>query len=378
MRRDESDGGDDPALDEGPRLKMVAVQVLDTGGDVILSRGCTEFKVSGERASEAVRVLLGATAEDGSTRAELLGLFALPDRPEVNRLIQALIDRDIVYAGDPPPPPASEEEAELEVFYWHFRTTAAAALAGLNRRAIAIVGVNHISRRLVAALRDSGTRNVEVVDFTVLRNRRFYDDEGRLRDREWPDPLPSPRSYEAWGEGLEADRLGCLVATSDFGGQPTMRQFNAYCVANGVPFLPILLDRLIGFVGPLVVPGETACYECLRAREASHLEEPEFARATESPAAAWQRQFLSAFHPSAASILADVAVMELTKFLCDALPSRVGRLIEVAPLKPDLRSRKVLRVPRCEVCGALNRHPSVLPDKFGFAPVALSGRPGAL
>jgi bacteriocin biosynthesis cyclodehydratase domain-containing protein len=355
---------------------MVPVQVTDTHSGVILWRGCTEFRAAGGDAAAAVRVILSAAAQDGSTRAEILDLFPAPDHPDVDRLIQALLDRHILYAGDPPPPPASDTEAQLETFYWHFRATPAVALANLNRRAVAVVGVNHVSRRLVTALRDSGVTNVEVVDYTLLRNRRLFDDEGERLATEWPSSLPRPRAYEGWSGGLDPQAVGCLVATCDFGGQQLFRDFNRYCVAQNVPFLPVGLDRLIGSVGPLVIPLETACYECLRARENANLEQPELARAAEDPRAVWQRQMLAAFHPSAAAVLADLAAMQLTLFLSGVTPYRVGRLIEATLMAPDLRARKVLKLPRCPVCGPLANHPSITPNRRAFVPVALSAQPG--
>lgn len=367
---------DSPNDSPGPKLRMVPVQVVDTDSGVILRRGCTEFRVAGGEAAAAVRVVLGATSQDGSTEAEILELFAAPDHPEVERLVQALLDRHILYSGELPAPPASKTEAQLEMFYWHFRTSPGVALANLNRRTVAVVGVNHVSRRLVTALLSSGITNVEVIDFGLLRNRRLFDDEGELLGQEWPAALPQPRDYGEWSKDLDPRGLTCLVATCDFGGQQTFREFNSYCVEQNVPFLPVSLDRLIGGVGPLVMPRETACYECLRARENSNFEQPELARAAEDPKAVWQRQMLEAFHPSAAAILGDLAAMQITKVFSGVMPYRVGRLIEVALLAPDMQEHKVLKLPRCPVCGPLANTPSVTLNQHSFVPVALSGQPG--
>jgi thiazole/oxazole-forming peptide maturase SagC family component len=123
---------------------------------------------------------------------------------------------------------------------------------------------------------------------------------------------------------------------------------------------------MIGSVGPLVVPGDTACYECLRARENANLADPQLARASE--AGAFQRRAVTGFHPSMASVLGDLAAIELTKFFGGGLPTRVGRLIEVNLLATTLRTRKVLKVPRCQVCSPANRRSEISTDKNIFMP----------
>ena len=95
-------------------------------------------------------------------------------------------------------------------------------------------------------------------------------------------------AFRAMGTALD-EGLDCVVATADFSGQQLLRHWNSWCVNRGCTFLPVMLDKGIGCVGPLVVPGETACYECLRARENSNLEDPETRRAAENLVAVVRR-----------------------------------------------------------------------------------------
>jgi thiazole/oxazole-forming peptide maturase SagC family component len=134
-----------------------------------------------------------------------------------------------------------------------------------------------------------------------------------------------------------------------------------------VQFLPVVLQDLIGTVGPLVIPGESACLECLRARENAHMDDPEKRRASEY--GAFHGQVVNAFHPSMASILGDLAAMELVKFHGQLMRSQlVGHLIEVNLVAPEITVRRVLKLPRCEVCGSVVSRSPISDEKVAFMP----------
>jgi bacteriocin biosynthesis cyclodehydratase domain-containing protein len=348
------------------RLVALPVQVVGTDDGVILVRGCVEVKVTGPRAAEVVRVVLGATQGTGATCQDLSEVFAEPDRPAVIDLVEQLQTRRILVPEGTSAPLPPEGESAIEVFYWHFGEHAERVQERLNSRRLTILGVNAVSRQLASSLAVSGVTDVEVVDFHLLRSVRFFGDSGGLDPGQWPASLTPPLAYEDWSHGLDPEELGCVIATSDFGGRHLMREWNEFCVVHRRHFLPVVLDRMIGFVGPLVIPGETACYECLRARERGAMDEPQVQRATES--AAFWRQRMNGFHPSMASVLAEIAALEVTKLYGGVMPWRVGRLIEVNLLTVEMKSRKVLKLPRCPVCSPVNWRSSTSIEKGSFMP----------
>ncbi len=64
---------------------------------------------------------------------------------------------------------------------------------------IAVVGINHVSLQLMAALSQCGLKNIQLIDHGLLRNLDFYRD-----DREvpfGPRPLTVPKDvvrYDEW------------------------------------------------------------------------------------------------------------------------------------------------------------------------------------
>jgi len=340
-------------------LRALPAQLIETDQGVILKRGVTTVSVTGDGAYGVVQRVLAAT-EHGATREEIRQFFALPDHQAVDALVEQLVARRILVPDGEQWAPGGQSESSLELFWWNFGRRPEPMAGQLDQRQLAVIGVNRISRQLVAALAATGVSNLAVVDYHLLRNIDLFDDlfdEAALRLTEpWPTPEHAPLPYREWATTLERNPPGCIVATSDFGGTQIMREWNRFCVERECHFLPVVLQDLIGYVGPLVVPGETACYECLRARENSHMENPVMRRTAERKAFEGQR--VNGFHPSMASVLGDLAAMELTKLYSDLPQWRVGALIEVNLLVPSLVTRRVLKLPRCTVCGAMGRRVS--------------------
>jgi bacteriocin biosynthesis cyclodehydratase domain-containing protein len=348
-------------------LHALPVQLVEISPSaLIVKRGRTEVRIRGERAGEVARRVLIATSS-GATGHEILEAFAAPDRAAIAELVTKFRSSGFLVSksnGDLPPEGA---ETSLDVFYWHFGTSTAAVRKDLSKTPISIIGVNCISRRLAATLTADGAAKVEIIHYPLLCNLRLLDDRGELRAEEWPRQGPAPRDYKQWWEECDPQSLGCVVATSDFGGAQMMRPWNEFCIKNKLNFLPVVLQDLIGYIGPLVVPGETACFECLRARQNSHLSEPEIERAAEEQS--FESQSVAGFHPAMASVLGDLAALELSRFYGGwALPRVVGALIEVNLVGLKMTTRRVLRVPRCRVCASGNPHTAASPLRNVFLP----------
>jgi bacteriocin biosynthesis cyclodehydratase domain-containing protein len=345
------------------RLRAFPVQLLSAEGGVVLVRGVAEIFVAGDRATELVPALLAAIPSEGISREDLIERFAAPDREEIGKLIDELVGRSIL-APATGESPADPVESNLDVFYWHFGQSARTTIDKMSAKSIVLIGVNTISRRIAQSLHSIGVESVEVVDFPILRNLRLHGDDGRVLADEWP--LAAPVSYEAWSERLGTQDFACIVATSDFGGPFLMREWNSFCVQQGIHFLPVVLNRFTGTIGPLVIPGETACYECLRLRENANMDAPEMERVAEFSAP--ERQSVTGFHPAMTGILGELASMELCKIYGGGIPWRSNYLIEVNLLGPAILTRRVLKLPLCPVCSPALKTSSVYLDKESFVP----------
>jgi molybdopterin-synthase adenylyltransferase len=348
--------GNEAGTSVGPqRLVALPLQLIEAPGGVIVRRGSIQLLVGGERSMQALEIVVDAMSGEGACIDDVCSRFAAPDGPAVQQLIEQLIARQfVVPVGENLVPIRSENQ--LDVFYWHFGLASREVNTRLNGVRVAILGVNQVSRQLAHALTAAGMTNIMVVDYSLLRNLTLFDEAGRIRASDWRVAI-EPVAYKDWMAGLGADSLDCLVATSDFGGLRLMLQWNALCLQRGFHFLPVILQDMVGYVGPAVIPGETACFECFLSRMDSNRTGDAQGYASEMNAFAGQH--VAGFHPSMASVLGDIAAIELTKFYSRGLPLwKVGAVMEVNLLAGCIDSRKVLRVPRCRACSNLMRRSS--------------------
>ena len=352
-------------------LKALPVQFIETDHCIILKRGCTELRIAGKGAAESIGHIFQLATDEEMTCQNICDQFPSVIRPAICEMIEQLVAKRLLVWKEGNTLPNKEPESSLEVFYWHFGATTQSVQNTFHGVSFDIVGVNEITRQLVSSFLAAGFTNFQVIDYPLLRNLRLYDDVGERIPSQWSIPV-SPISYKKWADQLDQNLPTCLIAASDFGGYFQLKQWNQFCFERNCHFFPIVLKDLIGYLGPHVIPGETACFECLSARENSHSKDAQIKQAVNQ--AAFQSQPFIGSHTSMASILGELASFELTKFYSGVLPNRnVGTLLEVNLLTPYLTSRKVLKIPRCLVCSPLNRTASTQPLKETLTNIGKNG-----
>lgn len=339
-------------MNPAERLHLFPLQIVVVDDGVLVRRGTSRLHVAGAEARDAVEKITALTAT-GATPEEILEAFEEKTQPFAQKLLEEFCRRRFLVGladGEPPPPAAGEEEP-LDIFYWGLSAKRHEIDVELALRSVHVVGVNALGVELAACLVELGFGRVALIDQPVLRNIDFFDEAGEL------DPARAPlariMTHEHWAEAN--DMPDCLVVTSDFGGPGLMREWNSFCVEAGVRLLPVLLHDLVGYIGPLVVPRETACFECLWLRQNSNLENAAHARAGDL--AAFQGQVVDARVPLAAGLVARLGAFEVYRFFARSVPGwRPDRVLEFDLCASTLQARKFLRAPRCPVCGAFAGH----------------------
>lgn len=342
------------------------MQVIETPKGVILKRGANEVMVTGANAGTAVRMVLDATAGGGAPLDHIRRLFARSTGSQFDALTKNLLGRRLLVSTESKTDLPKGRESNLDIFFWHFDVSAEQVMERLNTIRLTIVGVNTISRQLTSSLMASGHRNFWIIDHPKHRNMRFFGKTGRLKEEEWPAALMRP---QVWKEATQSDLGVCLIATSDFGGQQALCEWNNLCIDRNIHFMPVVLKNMIGYVGPMIIPGETACYACLISRQRSHSAAPEAEHLVDK--AAFDGQTINGFHPSMSTMLGDIACFELTRFYGAVLPERnPGRLIEVNLLAGTMTGRTIVKVPRCAACSPLRKMSQTDLGTILFPPVS--------
>jgi len=351
-------------------FQTLPLQVIDVDTGVLLKRGNSILNVNGTGAKDAVRIVLSSFDAPGATIEEVTQKFPESDRKAVGQLIEKLMTNKFAVPSQTLPQGYPAFESHMDIFYWHFGETTDSMNERLNKQRITILGVNTISRQLCSIFLASGFKNFEVVDCPTLRNTRLVSKSTRFSQESWgPSHRPKPRDFDEWKTSTKPEDFDCLVATSDFGGQHLFKEWNHLCVQHKRFFFPILLHDQIGCIGPLVVPDQTACYECFLARQHSH--KPATPSTIKADELSYEGQAVVGFHPAMASALADIAAFELTKFFSGVVPGwNVGTVLEMNLLTSRMTPRKVLKVPRYSVCSPLITRTPTNPKKtFSFHPI---------
>ena len=316
-------------------------------GRVVLKRGMRELLLSGESATSAVERLL-TLLDDGRTPDEIGGEFPASMRPQVDALLEMLTQAAAADDG--------ADGLRRRAFYESFGVAADAADAAVASATAVVFGVNLISRALVRSLLEEGIGRVVLVEHPVL------DDEGASAD--WLDGLADSgdRLHVVDDAGVAiAEGCSILCATCDFGEAEVLLELNRLALDADVVFLPAWIDDMVGSVGPLVHPYETACLRCYRLRADAN--DPGYdvelhvrAHVTTDPEA---RRGVGMLAPMTA-VLGEIAAMEVLKALAQFAPTdTVGRLIEINLVSFASTARRVLKLPRCPDCSDTMRRSAV-------------------
>jgi bacteriocin biosynthesis cyclodehydratase domain-containing protein len=148
-----------------------------------------------------------------------------------------------------------------------------------------------------------------------------------------------------------ADGERLAIVAPDAAELPSLSDWNEAALAARAPWLVVLpFDGRFAAVGPLFVPGETACYECYRIRRASNLAYPEEFWLLE------QSRRPRPVAPALVSAVAGVAALVAMRWLVDRDAALPGLLAALEPGGfPTLSTHHVYRVPRCPACSETER-----------------------
>jgi ribosomal protein S12 methylthiotransferase accessory factor len=123
--------------------------------------------------------------------------------------------------------------------------------------------------------------------------------------------------------------------------------------ASGIPSLCGYLEGLCAVVGPAVLPGRTACWNCCRLRQLANSDQIEADHALHASLLAKRplARVLTYLAPTAPALGHMLAMAAMT-FVADDRPSGLlGKLLVLDLVRLETTFHPVLRMPWCEVCG---------------------------
>ena len=308
-----------PRLTHRPALPLLApwYRVVGDGGRLLLEHAQSLVVLEGE----AVRTLLPSLLPllDGTRGIEELAIRLGPAaRPAVEAALELLTAHGLVVDGPDAPADLRAPARSAAAAYGLAPTVAAERL---RRGTVGLVGTGGLRLDVLRLLAASGLREVR---------RLGWRGRGRA---ELVVVVPA------------ADELDRLPA------------WNVAALEHGCPYLLVRpWDGRTASVGPLVLPGQTCCYECvLLRRGANSGYADELADVEAAPLAAPP-------DPALGAIAAALAAHLVVRWLVGRNATVPGVLytVETRP-SPLIVEHAVLRVPRCAACSPAEQQAAPLP-----------------
>ena len=292
-------------------------RLVGDGDRLLLEHGQVVVVLEGGAVSTLLPHLLPLL--DGTrTVDDLAARLGPPVRPAVELALSILADHGLLTAG--PDAPADERET-AHAFAAVFDVIPRAAAERLREAHVGVVGGSATADDVARLLHASGVRKL----------------------RRWP-----------WRRSGDADL--CVVAPAP-DEVDRLQGWNDIALEHGIRWLPVRpWDGRCAFVGPLVVPHESCCYECVLLRRAANVEYgDDLVDVDAAPVSA------TASAPFAA-LVAAVAAYAALRWLVglDTTLPGVMQAIEARPVL-SLAPHTVLRVPRCPACSPVVRSAAPLP-----------------
>ena len=269
----------------------------------------------------AVRMLLPVLLPllDGTrTVDELVLRVGLPAREAIDLALETLATHDLLREGPDAPPPVRRAAHAVASAYG---LAPALAAERLGAAVVGVVGASPAALEVARVVHAEGAGEV----------RRL-----------------------GWRTGGAVDLVVVAPAEDEL---DALTAWNRRALATGTRWLPVLpYDGRFAAVGPLVVPHETACYECLLLRRAANLEYgDDLAEIEATPLSA---DGGAAFELLLAATAAHLVVRWVVGR--DTTVAGVLYALETAPA-PAITEHTVLRVPRCPACSPAGRLAPPLP-----------------
>lgn len=342
-------------IDTEEKFRLLGMQAVAHDDGVILKRGTARVMLKGTDVPQLLALLVDSDDGSGFTVEQVKSRLAAHHWDLLDEVITVLRERRLITRLEQGTQVTRGDTAE-DVFYWDFNTTSKTVRGRLDRLKIPVFGVNDLSLALVSALKSCGFNGAYVVDHPALRGLNLS-----------AEPPADAVSFDDWVDDDAFDDAGIIVVCSDFGGLDPLREWNDFCVAENKEFMPVVLQDHVAYIGPIVVPQRTPCFECLWSRQNSNLGNPVDERATEKMAFFGQHATgtLAPFVGAAANI----AASELLKHFSQALPGEtVGRMVELHQLEPAIHQRKFAKAPFCRVCSPTRSHSATATERNVFMP----------
>ena len=169
----------------------------------------------------------------------------------------------------------------------------------------------------------------------------------------WCRVMAGPVAFASAGRALEDVNWDLVIGAGTRDQLQLFQGVARFAHAHDIPSLFGCIDGLEAIIGPAVMPGRTACWNCARLRQLANADDPEPAHALQSALLAENcpvglHTYLAPMAPLVGHLLALEAAKLVSRYTGSHL---VGRLLVQNLVTLETTSHVVMRMPWCDVCG---------------------------
>lgn len=286
------------------------------------------YRIRDDSETGVLKSLVDAFREGGRVET-VLAEFDGEARDGVRAVVEQLHDRNVlVECDDSDDSPPDRYTGYLSLKDQH------GAERDLSSTSVTVVGSGRLAEMVTADLAELNVEAITVVDPSVTAD---VETDDRVTYR---------------GTGVEAasgafESADLVVATTTKPRRDRLRTVNRLALDAGTACLFARIHGFDGMVGPTVLPGETACFECLGRRIETSAPNPDTLPAYFEQAADGDDGVPTAF----ARVLAGHVTTEAMHQLTNRVGFTVGRMLSIDFYDFEIDTDDVLKLPRCPACG---------------------------
>ncbi|MZH02147.1 MAG: TOMM precursor leader peptide-binding protein [Nitrospinae bacterium] len=156
-------------------------------------------------------------------------------------------------------------------------------------------------------------------------------------------------NLDNWKNDLETEKLEFIIACRESPSYSFFEEINTKCLEAGTRWMHIALEGAMAYIGPTIVPYQTACYKCLSARIETLVPDLESHLAFKKEHN--ERPQDEGYFSPLGKIISSHVTMELTRiFMGYSSPKTFGRYYKLDADDMVPSEHNVLRFPRCSAC----------------------------
>lgn len=360
-----------PALPPFPCLRPGTELVPVDRENVLLRSFSGTVLLSGEFVSSELPALLPRL--DGSRSVhELFEMVGEDFRPELEKFLQLMTEKNILYPGDSARADSRPQEPSVltahERAYWSLdAATATDAVRHLQSSTVVLANLGGVGVSIARALATSGVGKLVLLDADSVRPsdelfgygaehvgkprvETIAADISNLECKDITTIVSTVDGASNWDQIVSGATV--VILCSDNMSLAGYDRTNEACIRHGTRWVSARIDRGRGIIGPFIVPEQTACFACFELRNRANSDHP---KDHEMMYRHWkQMDVCPESWPAVApfsSIIGNYVALDLLQVLAgNHVSAFFGRVLHLDLRTLESRFHSILKLPRCPAC----------------------------